>query len=352
MSKIAQPDVSVSRSRSGDLEAKLWPNGEIAVWRQRRLKENIYKKGRLSSDALDERPLVPVEQTESMDSGAQRLGLVNVRNFDRPMAGRPRIGLKGITSKGKRMVRNACYLLERDVDKRFLTFATVTLPPLPETQLRELHQKWHKVIDAYRREIRRELRRSGLSGELVGVTEIQPKRYASTGYPILHGHFVWVGRNRGCDWAIKPATHDSIWARAIAVALPNTDIDVSKACKMLPVKGSTESYLSKYMSKGGESISEVLRDGFEDWMPKQWWSLTRSLSKRIRREIRIFHHGIGWLLDTMEEDSQLMWRYKKDILIQNKDSTLIWVATVARLTARANSVVREALAIKPLTSVT
>ena len=344
---ITPKNQSAPPLRKSGYMAKLWPNGEIVIWNPRKLEGSAFRTGSNTLPSQNADPSSVDADDINGEDWPQAMGLANVNNFDKEEKPLARYGLKGISSKGRRRIRNACYLVEHDVPKERLTFATVTLPPMPPGEMLKVHQGWHKVVDAYRREIARQLRRYGLPGEVIGVTEIQPKRYAETGYPILHGHFVFIGATKRGKWAISPEQHDQIWTRALSAALGYCLLDVSVACQLKPVKKSAEKYLSKYMSKGAEQISEVVSDGFAEWMPKQWWSMARTLTKRIDRELRILGHGIGWLISTMDDKNPYLWRYKKDITRENKEGVEVWVALVAKLTAQGNSMVRKVLELRP-----
>lgn len=343
MINIAQYSQKGVLLRKGRLVAKLWPNGEIAIY-PRALKALNEPHSPVSSHPQSDKAGFSAASTDEPPTDrAQRVGLVNTRDFDKVEEPKRRVGLKGITSKGKRMVRNACYVMQRDVRKTRISFTTVTIPSLPIEQMEQLHKNWNRVIDAYRREVRRCLKDFGLPGEIVGVTEIQPERFENSGLPVLHGHFAFVGADIRGRWAISPSKHDEIWHRALSVVLPIEIYQVKAACKMLPVKKSVESYLGKYMSKGGEIVNKAVESGFIEWMPRQWWSLSRKLKSRIDKEVCQFSHGINWLFETMLDENTYLWRYHKDILSHREDSPDLWIATVGKLSTRANSMVRDVL---------
>ncbi len=327
--------------------AKLWPNGEVSIYRPKKFNPSpLVKPVEVVADDLTQCAIRAYGVAGALEALAS-LGLLNVTNFDKTKNERPRYGLKGITRKGQRVVRNACYLLDKEAGRRFLTFATVTLPSLSDDEMALIHNGWHKIIDAYRREVSRELVRGDVTGEIIGVSEVQPKRFKNTGKPVLHCHFVWVGRKRGKDWIIKPEKHDEIWLRAIATVLPGAIECVKSAAQLKRVKGRVESYLSKYMSKGPEAIAEVVADGFDWWLPKQWWSCSRSLKQRIDREVRIFSEGLPWLIDRAECGAPDFWAYFVPIEIITGDDVAITVAYAGKLTHSVNTLIRQVLNLKP-----
>lgn len=345
MSNLAQPSNDGTVFSKSGLQAKLWPNGEISLHYPKKLKlERMRAAKRPLSDSLNA-CLIRAYGVAGALEARERLGLSNVSNFDKQKKPLPRYGLKGITSKGRRVVRNACYLLEEEAGRRFLTFATVTLPELKYEDMLAVHASWHKVVDAYRREIRRKLVDKGLSGEIIGVTEIQPKRWEQTGLPVLHCHFVWLGRKRGDDWAITVNEHDEIWRRAVIGVVPNAIADFSTACNMQAVKKSAENYLSKYMSKGADAVAAVVVDGLQELLPRQWWSCSRSLSRRIGEKLRIFTKGTRWLVDRANMLDGDFFEYFVNIKVPGKTGELISVGYYGKMTTTANALIRQVLGL-------
>lgn len=332
MSKIAHPNGYDVRLRKSGLIGRLWPNGEVSFHYPKREET---KEQRASSPSLKQRfcrSLVASQGVGAAVKTAVLMGLLNVPNFDNAENQIQRKGLKGITRKGRRTVRNGCYLLEKESGHKFLTFATVTCPSLTDEQMGTIHEKWFKIVEHYRREIRRELRRAGLPGEMVGVSEIQPKRFKKEGKPCLHCHFVWKGRKRGHNWAINPKKHDEIWLRAIDAVIPGAVDCVKSAAQLKNVKSSAEGYLSKYLSKGAGDLKEVVRLGFASWVPKQWWSCSRSLSQRIRRSQYVFEKGTDWLIRLGEDRNTDMYLYFVPIKVEGKRGDEICVGYTGRLT--------------------
>jgi hypothetical protein len=350
MLNLAQPSCDGTVLRKSGLQAKLWPNGELSLHYPKKLKiERLQGAQRQPDDTLNA-CLIRAYGVAGALEARERMGLSNVCNFDKKKNLPSRYGLKGITSKGRRIVRNACYLLEKEVDRRFLTFATVTLPELPYEQMIAVHASWHKVVEAYRREIRRELINHGLSGEMIGVSEIQPKRWEKTGMPVLHCHFVWHGRKRGENWAIATSKHDEIWKRAVKTVIADLDADFSSAANLQPVRKSAENYLSKYMSKGGAAIAEVVSSGLSDLLPRQWWSCSRALSRRIAKQLRIFSQGTQWLLERANMVDGDFFDYFVNIEVPGKTGELINVGYYGKLSSTANALVRQVLSLSTPTA--
>lgn len=343
MSNIAQVHPGGVHLRRAGTKVKLWPNGEVSIYREK--KQKPYEPVAIPKEVGDSL-LHCCIRAYGVKGGLEAwlsLGLSPHRNFDKTAKARARYGLKGISGKGKRRVRNACYMLTRENGKHRLTFATVTLPTMAPGCLDIVHRNWHKVIEYYRREVARHLIRGGLSGEIVSVTEVQEKRYAATGFPILHAHFVFVGAGRCGGWVLTPSRHDHIWRKAILSVCAVGPLDVSSACQLKSVDKSAEMYMGKYMSKGVESVRRIVSSGWLEWMPKQWWSCSRSIVKRMEKNLRIFDHGIDWLLDKGAEADGDMFVFWKHVELERDDGSTYYVASYGRLRPKANGLVRKVL---------
>lgn len=346
MSNLTHSHLGVNHLRKSGVKIKLWPNGELSIFREKRF--NPAKMASASRPPVDSLKacLVRAYGVSGALAALRSLGLSPHHNFDSPPPSGKRYGLKGISGKGKRRVRNACFLLTRENGKHRLTFSTVTLPPLEPGILKSAHENWHRLIDFYRREIGRQLRRGGLSGEIVGVSEIQEGRYEKSGKPILHAHFVFVGAARNGGWIVTPSRHDAIWEKALESVLGISDCDVSKACQLKSVSESAEGYLGKYMSKGGGVVARVIADGYGDWLPRQWWNCSRSLVKRIDSQLRIFSHGVDWLISKAIQEENDFFVFFKNVEIERDDGSKLAIASYGRLTKKANGLIRKVLKLE------
>jgi len=319
-----------------DTIGRMWPNGEFSIWKQKRFN-----------------PPPPVRTVEPVEDSIQAclvrscgvagalealsaLGLSKVLISDKPSSievrGR-RHGLKGLTSSGARKVRNACFLIERDSPGKSVTFATVTIPDsLTDEQLKLAHLEWGKIIEHYTREMRRVLIASGLPGKIVGVSEVQPKRYEATGIPFLHAHFVFQGRARSGAWKISPSKHDEIWQRALKNVVGDFVGGVQSACQLKVVRKSASQYLSKYMSKGGDMIDEIADGYFADWLPKRWYYLSRKLLDSIKREIKQ-SPDIAQSLTALRYAEPTLFKFWKDIFlpVDGNEEYGIWIGACGKI---------------------
>jgi hypothetical protein len=319
-----------------DTIGRLWPNGEFSIWKQKRFNplpvpNLVGSVGDSVRDCLV-RSLGVAGALEALSA----LGLSKVLISDKPTSievERGRHGLKGLTSPGARKVRNACFLIERDAPGKSVTFATVTLPDsLTDEQLRLAHLEWGKVIEHYTREMRRVLVASGLPGKIVGVSEVQPKRYEATGIPFLHAHFVFQGRARGGAWQISPSKHDEIWQRALRNVVGDFVGGVKSACQLEVVRKSASQYLSKYMSKGGDMIDEIANGYFADWLPRRWYYLSRKLLNNIKGEVKQSEY-IAQSLTALRYAEPTLFAFWKDIFlpVDGIEGYGVWIGACGKI---------------------
>jgi hypothetical protein len=216
---------------------------------------------------------------------------------------------------------------------------------MSDRHMMKLHLEWHKVIDRYRLLMSRQLRAAGLTGEIVGVSEIQEKRYAKNGFPCLHCHFVFVGCPRSGNWAVTPARHDYIWRKSLESVLCVCLSSVATACQLKRVEKDAEGYLGKYMSKGGAVIAAVVADGYDWALPKQWWSCSRSLVQRMKKQMRHFTEGVPWLIACAAAHDANVWAFYSVVSIDMPDGESVDVGSYGRLTRETNGRIRGFLGL-------
>ena len=273
------------------LVARVYPGGDFVVFRA-----NAYDKS--DDDECDR------TSAQSAEGAGEALGLSSLNNFDKSETGMSRYGLKGISVKGRRTIRACVWMLERQCGASRLSLATLTLPSLPFYELKILHQHWHKLVELYRLYVGRWLVDRGLPGQIVGCTEVQEKRQERDDIPALHLHCVFVGRKAGRSWALGTLVHDSIWRRVISVVLGRQIGEIPAACKLERTRSGAHIYLSKYLSKGAQTIEKIAEDDKADWLPKQWWNCSRSLTKRMKAATLEFSKGARELLYIVSQDEK------------------------------------------------
>lgn len=345
MSNLAQHQTFGALGGKSDVDAVVWPNGEAAVWKVRTKKLQPLVREPLRRNVDRKMAIFRLASTDRsfLRSVAPLLGLSLLPIFDiLDNAGetavqtarkiRVKKGQAGITSFGKRMVRNAAHLLEVRHGRVRCVFATVTVPELPIEQMRALHEKWGEVVERYRLGIRRLLQDKGLSGEIVTVSEVQEKRYERTGVPVLHLHSVFCGVDAQGQWAISTEAHDNVWVNALRVAIDIERDICTNACNLQRVKKSASGYLAKYLSKGSKVVNAIKDSGYGRWLPKHWWNCTRSLSRRVKSQTRRVQHLANWLDAMAYSGCKHCWKWHRIVTVESKDGTLIQVARYGQLT--------------------
>lgn len=188
-------------------------------------------------------------------------------------------GKHGITGFGKRFVRNSAILLERKYSKTRLGFVTCTLPTFPECIQRRINGVWGEIVRRFYQKIKRHLQKLDVPFQYIGVTEIQEKRYHTTGVPVPHLHFVYVCRKSISDRyymyicqihrAWNHAVREGIGYSGYPLKYPEHSDCGGVHAKV--VKKSVAAYLGKYVSKGCKVIADMQENGWTEF-PKQWWN--------------------------------------------------------------------------------
>jgi hypothetical protein len=256
---------------------KVYPNGEFVVWKPRVVYEDPLKGMPTVPGVVDYvGTLVDMEFPEGqyMEETVTPLGLSLDPILNLPSDGgfelRARKGLQGITAHGRRMLRNGCFI------------ATLTLPSLSMEQGLVVQSRWSEVMQNFKNAFAKLCKKNGLPLKYCYCVEIQEKRSKREGWPVLHVHMVFPGRRsaRGA-WRITTSSFDAIWKAALERVLCE-HVDVSSACNMQQVERSAEAYISKYLSKGANSIESWNSDDREAFFPHHWWGMSNELRARIR----------------------------------------------------------------------
>lgn len=194
-----------------------------------------------------------------------------------------RRGLKGITSHGKKMVRNAALRLEREAGRGNLTFLTLTLPGVTSADCQSIAEAWPEICRVFFQKLSRMLKAKGLPGEFVSVTEVQEKRFAWSSDVALHLHVIFVGKGLNGAWAYAPIHYRHAWKSVLRNYLQDeTYVESWDAVENVErVKHSAGAYLGKYMSKGAQVVNVLVSEGRQNELPKAWWNASLSLRRRV-----------------------------------------------------------------------
>jgi len=222
---------------------------------------------------------LPEVAKEEFLSGLGSSHVVNSENVSELYEPKARRGSKGITSYGRSQVRCAAQWLEDRHGLRNLGFLTCTLPPKALADYTT--ETWAEVVNRFQKWLRYHLERAGLSSLLVGVTEIQMKRWkAVRGRPPVHLHLLFQGRESGRTWAFRPDFYQSGWQQACeSVWASRSDWKASVRVECL--RSSSVSYLGKYMSKGNGAIDKACLGT----LPTSWYSVSTKLKRLIKSAV-------------------------------------------------------------------
>jgi len=213
------------------------------------------------------------------------MDLSNLSNSEKPQkTPRAKRGLRGMTGHGRLMVKDAAYWLQHEYGKERLAFWTVTIPP--ECLNEQLIGNWSKVVESTRKKLTYHLKKHGLPDFIVGVTEIQPKRFIETrSVPPLHLHIVFVAAHRPYVPCVHKETLASLWADTVALmsGIPCRSDTVSS---VQFIKKDVVGYLGKYMSKGFYDMEGLDKN----LCPSSWYFCTSNL-RAIVKGLIVKHSG-------------------------------------------------------------
>jgi len=207
-----------------------------------------------------------------------------VENCDNPPN---RKKLEGMTKNMARNIRNATYLLEQQPGgKDLLSFLTLTLPSLSHEGLQACCENWDSMVKQLIDWLRVTLERRGIQFEYVYCTEIQSKRLEKRHEYAPHLHIVFRGRNgKKHPWAITPKQVRKAWSRCIS-RFVDEQFGTSALENLQRIRKSAARYLSKYMSKGSNSLPDGTEVLAISALRTQWGGMARTLAKSLRNHIQ------------------------------------------------------------------
>lgn len=201
-------------------------------------------------------------------------------------------GKHGITNYGRKFVSNTALLLQRKYGKHRLGFGTCTIPSGDKDVLRAIGRHWGDIVRRFYQKIRRKFKADSHEFIYVGVTEIQEKRFASSGMPVPHLHFVYVSKNSSREGYFMdvPFAYKA-WNKAVNEVLVLQGYEGimgrnghTGSVKLESIRVSAAGYLGKYISKGCKVVKAMREQGFEEF-PKQWWQACMHAKKMFKESI-------------------------------------------------------------------
>jgi hypothetical protein len=224
--------------------------------------------------------------------GLSDIGLSDARILTEPLKSRKK--LVSMTSNMGRNLRNAVYLLEERYGKEQLSFLTLTLPNLSREGLSSCCSHWDVMVNTFFKWLRTKLEYSLLELEYVYSTEIQPGRLRNRGEYAPHLHIVFRGRSRrNSPWAVSWLDCRNAWASIISRYVTES-FDARALENIQQIKKSAARYLSKYLSKGKNSIPESQENEAPiQQLHTQWGGMSRHISRTLKKRIIRFTNESG-----------------------------------------------------------
>ena len=323
---------TICSSLGKKVSGTLWPNGEFSfayvpesVTEVTRGEECSWADGLVNDYGTNASPL----DLTLLDNLPEQNPTGTFRTESR------RYGLQGMTSEARRKVRASAYLLQNRYGKERLSFVTLTVPPLGDKKSEyRLASRWHDAIRYLVRRLKQLLHQRGLPRSLIGVTEIQTKRYASTGQFPLHVHLVLVGRKRSRGaWGIHYSEFRQAWADILQLIVGHP-IETRYLENVKEVEKDAGSYLGKYMSKSQNEIEKVVSEENEWMLPKQWWFSTKEMKNWLKSRTRK-GANCGQLLEAMVHEVwdnpglyPDLWLRRISIRLDDFDYTAGWIGKI------------------------
>lgn len=288
-------------SAKGSYSAVVYPNGEFGLGycahQKKRKEDRDYDKNVCRGYKVEQVPREHELTTgeKYYDSGDLTPAAIKL---DSPLelSQKRKYGLKGITSYGKRIVRNAAYVIEEVLTRPgfYPQFSTLTIPPLPEEMERMICSQWSLIVKKFFQECKRKYRRFGKTFHYVSVTEIQPKRWKTKRDVGLHLHFIY-NAFKDIDskkWVITDSWVRETWSRILTNHLHThasgggcESFTISSIMyRREAIRKSAQNYIGKYMSKGGNIVNEVLEEKGEEYLPSQWWSASSYVKYVVKKK--------------------------------------------------------------------
>ena len=242
------------------------------------------------------------------------LGLSNVRNSDTknpsPPKGREgrvsRRGSNGITQFGRRRVIDAVTILEQTYGRKRLGFGTLTIPSMDNEAMAVINRYWHTCVESFQRYFRRHFEKIGVPSLLVGVTEVQMKRLENHGLFANHYHFVYPAKDKNGGYYVSPNWVREVWGNVLNTVLKkyysDVPLEMGSSVDLQMMKKSAKNYLSKYISKGKDDVEKLISKGYQSFLPRQWWGMTKAMRDEIKMTvINISSENCYFLLQNYDE---------------------------------------------------
>lgn len=246
----------------------------------------------ISTQQLSQKEKSNVQNPENSFDGCDSQGVASSYKKTHARCKR-KYGSRGITKYGRKAATCIPLLLSKKYTRDRLGFGTATIPALGRYAIQAIMESWSTVVKRFFESIRRVLSRKGRDFEYISVTEVQEGRFARTGIPALHLHWIYVAKDKGSgEFYISANQIRDLWGRSLFNVLRQKfseleiqDISTAASIDCQRVTSADSGYLGKYISKGVKVI-EKMREAGWDCFPGQWWTASHGCKKLFKESIR------------------------------------------------------------------
>lgn len=212
------------------------------------------------------------------------LGLSNARILTNPPSRKKCLTM---SKSMARNIRNASYLLEREYGKDNLSFLTLTVPALNPDDRARVVTNWDKLIHRFLKWLRTKVNKHCMELKYVYCTEIQTKRLELRNEYVPHLHLLFRGRyGKKSPWAITPRMAREEWVRCLKSVCSGAFVTTALE-NLQRIRKSAGGYLSKYMSKGSNSLPVDDGQDIMATLQTHWGGMSRNLSRAIRTQTHV-----------------------------------------------------------------
>ena len=347
------------------LLARVWPNGEFSIAVKQKMVVRAAKPVVVGRESKLH-SLTPAERQEFWEEWAKSntaapapteflpenpnfkpgavatLGLSDASNSHN----RKSRGSSGLTGYARKMLRNCAWLLGRQCQKFELGMITTTLPPMSMDDEKKAVASWPEIMRQFTQALGRKLLAAGSSPWVVGCCEIQMQRQETYGGVPLHSHLLLQTRLKR-TYVFAPIDIQNMW-REIVLHVSDIDgaYDWGASTRLETVRKNCESYLAKYISKGGCPPGIGL--SISPWLlPNNWWYATGGIKKAIKKLVRYLPEEDADFLYWLWRNADWGMIYKYDV-VPNPDRTNVPIAWVGKLNHRGFTALRAVWYNKPV----
>ena len=238
------------------------------------------------------------------------LGLSNATNSNT----RAKRGSKGISSRQRDLLCWGANSIESVYGRRNLSFLTLTLPDLSDRDFESVRENWKEIVHYCQQQIKRELKKHGITTSIAGCTELQMERAEDSGRFYPHLHLVFRGRKGvAYHWAVEPHVFRALWSASVGRFLLDPVGTWEASENVQPVRKSVGGYLAKYISK---CASKSAPDSLNQWHPSDWILVSRGI-RGLYEKFTYSGYECGRLLLDVVTNWKAGIGYKRPIVIKS-----------------------------------